>query len=63
VTALFAAASSSVLLDFLAAAIGVLGCLSFLLLSLPVFHCLYWQTLPPENEAGRVSSSRLQVSS
>jgi hypothetical protein len=60
VTALFASASSSVLLDFLAAAIGVLGCLSFLLLSLPVFHCLYWQTLPPLNEF-KVPSSRFKV--
>jgi hypothetical protein len=52
VTALFAATSSSAVLDFIAAAVGVLGCLAFLLLSLPVFHCFYWQTLPPENEVG-----------
>jgi len=45
-TALVAMASSSYLLDFLVGAVGVLGCLGCLLTIVPLFHRIYWQTLP-----------------
>jgi hypothetical protein len=33
-------------LDFLVGAVGVLGCLGCLLAIVPLFHRIYWQTLP-----------------
>jgi len=58
-SALLAMASSSYLFDFLVGAIGVLGCLGCLLLIVPLFHRIYWQTLP----ATTVQGSKFQVQS
>jgi len=50
---LAATASSSLLLDFAAGAIGVFGAMASLLLAVPVFYCIYWQSLPPASALER----------
>jgi hypothetical protein len=45
-TALLASKSTNHLFDFACAATGVLGCLTCLLIAVPLFHCIYWQSLP-----------------
>jgi len=57
-SALVAMASGSYFVDFFVGAVGVLGCLGCLLAIVPLFHRIYWQTLP----AGTVSGSKFQVS-
>jgi hypothetical protein len=47
-TEVAATASSNLLLDFAAGAIGVFGAMACLLLAVPIFYCIYWQSLPPE---------------
>jgi hypothetical protein len=56
-SASLASQSQSYVFDFACAATGVLGCLACLLVAVPLFHCIYWQSLPP------ATSSKFQVQS
>jgi hypothetical protein len=47
ITAVVARVSTNYLVDFAAGTIGVLGAHTCLLAAVPVFHTIYWQTLPP----------------